>query len=49
MKKIKTVALNIRIRTTEKETLQKLAEADGRTVSNYIEHYILRPYIEAQK
>ena len=48
-KKEPTLALNIRIKTSEKEALQRLADADGRSVSNYIEHYILRPYFEAQK
>lgn len=38
----KTERLQVRISTEMKETLQKLAEAENRTVSNYIENLILR-------
>lgn len=37
----KTERLNIRISPELKEQLQRLAEAEGRTVSNYIEQLIL--------
>jgi predicted DNA-binding protein len=36
----KTERLNIRISPELKEQLQRLAEAEGRTVSNYIETLI---------
>ena len=37
---IKTERLQIRITPELKEQLQRLAEADGRTVSNYVEQLI---------
>ena len=37
---IKTDRLQIRITPELKEQLQRLAEADGRTVSNYVEQLI---------
>lgn len=38
----KTEYLHIRISPETKEKLQKLAEAENRTVSNYIENLIIR-------
>ena len=37
----KTERLNIRISHELKQQLQRLAEAENRTISNYIEHLIL--------
>ena len=39
---MKTERLQIRISPELKAQLQALAEADGRTISNYIEQLILR-------
>ena len=38
---IKTERLNIRISPELKEQLQALADAEGRTVSNYVERLIM--------
>lgn len=34
---LRTIVLNVRVRPSLKERLQKLAEAEHRTLSNYIE------------
>lgn len=43
----KTERLQIRITPELKEQLQRLAEADGRTISNYIE-WLIRAAIKEQ-
>lgn len=47
-KEIKTVSINFRIEESTKEDLEKLADADSRTLSNYI-RVLLEKHVEKTK
>ncbi len=42
---IPTTVMSIRITVADKEALTKLAADDGRTVSNYLIHYAIKPLL----